>query len=184
MLILTDNRSLTQFFQAKSIPPSLWNFLDRVLCFNIVIVHIPGKANYAADFLSRMRTDPAATLSLKLTDNIPVREIQIESEAKTPDAALSSITEIETLFEIPKPDAEFLEQLKTFGLYESYQLKIQQQPPTENTITGLVQIRKKAELNAVEFPDPADNSLEVVDHQNPLDLKVGQQRDSDILRTI
>ena len=50
VLILADDRSLTYFFQSKSIPPSLWNFLDRVLAFNIAIAHIPGKANYTADF--------------------------------------------------------------------------------------------------------------------------------------
>ena len=54
LIILTDNRSLTQFFQAKTIPPSVWNFLDRVMAFNIIIAHILGKANYAADFFSRM----------------------------------------------------------------------------------------------------------------------------------
>ena len=30
VLVLTDNKSLTQFFQAKTIQPSLWNFLDRI----------------------------------------------------------------------------------------------------------------------------------------------------------
>ena len=91
VIILTDNRSLTQFFQAKTIPPSVWNFLDRVMAFNIIIAHIPGKANYAADFLSRMQTDPSASLSLKLMDKIPVREIQIDTTAKIPDASLNLI---------------------------------------------------------------------------------------------
>ena len=54
VLILTDNKSLTRFFQAKTIPPSLWNYIDRVTAFNIVVAHIPGKANAAADFLSRL----------------------------------------------------------------------------------------------------------------------------------
>ena len=91
VLVLTDNRSLTQFFQSKSIHPSLWNCLDRVLSFNILLAHIPGKANSAADFLSRMQTDPTLTLSLKLTDRIPIKEIEIETEAKSPDVALSNI---------------------------------------------------------------------------------------------
>ena len=73
VIILTDNKSLTQSFQSKAIPPSLWNCLDRILAFNIVIAHIPGRANYAADFLSRMENDKTATISLKLTDGIPVR---------------------------------------------------------------------------------------------------------------
>ena len=51
---VTENKSLTQLFQSKVIPPSLWNCLDRILAFNIVIAHIPGRANYPEDFLSRM----------------------------------------------------------------------------------------------------------------------------------
>ena len=81
VLIFTDNRSLTQFFQPKTIHPSLWNCLDRVLSFIILLAHIPGKANSAADFLSRMQTDPRLSIQIKLTDNVPIREIEIETAA-------------------------------------------------------------------------------------------------------
>ena len=94
VLVLTDNRSLTQFFQSKSIHPSLWNCLDRVLSFNILLAHIPGKANSAADFLSRMQTDPNLTLQIKLTDHVPLRDIEIETEAKAENVSLSNISEI------------------------------------------------------------------------------------------
>ena len=57
VIVLMDSRSITQFFQSKVIPPSLWNCLDRILASNIVIAHIPGKANNAADFLSRRQSD-------------------------------------------------------------------------------------------------------------------------------
>ena len=92
--VLTDNRSLTQFSQSKSIHPSLWNCLDRVLSFNILLAHIPGKAKSAADFLSRMQTDPNLTLQIKLTDHVPVREIENETKAKAPNVSLSNIDEI------------------------------------------------------------------------------------------
>ena len=94
VLVLTDNRSLTQFFQSKSIHPSLWNCLDRVLYFKILLAHIPGKATSAADFLSRMQTDPSLTLQIKLTDHVPIREIEIETEAKASNVSLSNISEI------------------------------------------------------------------------------------------
>ena len=76
VIVLTDNKSLTQFFPAQSVPPSLWNFLDRVLSYNLVIAHIPGRANYAADFLSRSQTDPSQAMKLKLTNRMPIREIE------------------------------------------------------------------------------------------------------------
>ena len=72
VLVLTDNRSLTQFFQSKRIHSSLWICLDRVLSFNILRAHIPGKANSTADFLSRMQTEPTITLSFKITDRIAI----------------------------------------------------------------------------------------------------------------
>ena len=63
------------------------------MSFNI-LAHIPGKANSAADFLSRMQTDPNLTLQIKLTDHVPLREIEIETEAKAANVSLSNISEI------------------------------------------------------------------------------------------
>ena len=97
VIILTDNKSLTQFFQSKVIQPSLWNCLDRILAFNIVIAHTPGRANYAADFLSRMENDKTATMSLKLTNRIPVKEIEIDTEAQNPDIELNVLLDTEKL---------------------------------------------------------------------------------------
>ena len=92
--------------------PSLWNFLDRVLSFNIVLAHIPGKANDAADFLSRMQTDPSLQLELKLEDAIPVKELEVKIASKTPDVSVSSLSDIletsETSIHIPHSELEFL----------------------------------------------------------------------------
>ena len=87
VIILTNNKSLTQFFQSKVIPPPLWNYLDILLGFNMVgranyASYIPGRANYAADFLSKMDNNKTATMSLKLTGRIPVREKEIDTRAK------------------------------------------------------------------------------------------------------
>ena len=73
VLILTDNKSLTRFFQVKTIPPSLWNYVDRVTALNIVLTHIPGKANAAADFICRWQSNSNETIELTLTDRIPER---------------------------------------------------------------------------------------------------------------
>ena len=58
VIIMTDSKSVTRFFQTKMIPPPLWNACDFVLQFNFTIAHIPGKTNTAADFLSRLQMDP------------------------------------------------------------------------------------------------------------------------------
>ena len=91
VIILTDNKSLTSFFQSKSLHPALWNFMDRVIAYNIVLAHIPGRANAAADFLSRMQTDPTQSLELQLHEPIPMKEIEIDMKAKTPEASIIAI---------------------------------------------------------------------------------------------
>ena len=42
----------------------------------MVVTHIPGKANAAADFLSRLRSHWNETIERKLTDRSPVRKIE------------------------------------------------------------------------------------------------------------
>ena len=41
-----------------------------------------------------MQTDPYLTLQINLTDLVPIREMEIETEAKTPNVSLSNISEI------------------------------------------------------------------------------------------
>jgi hypothetical protein len=84
VLVLTDNKSLSRFFQAKTIPAPLWNFLDRLMSFNFVLGHIPGIANAAADYLSRLQIDPSEKFRLKMKENIKLREIELDICAQTP----------------------------------------------------------------------------------------------------
>ena len=58
VVVLTDNKSVTRFFQTKIIPPALWNACNFVLQFHFTIAHVPGKMNTAADFLSLLDLHP------------------------------------------------------------------------------------------------------------------------------
>ena len=78
---LTDNKSVTRFFQTKIIPPTLWNACDYVIQFNFVIAHIPGKNNTAADYLSRMETDPKEKLVLKIREDIETKPIEVKVQS-------------------------------------------------------------------------------------------------------
>ena len=57
-LVMTENRSVTRFFQTKVIPLTLWNACGYVLQFNFHIMHVAGTQNIAADFLSRIDLNP------------------------------------------------------------------------------------------------------------------------------
>ena len=179
VIILTDNKSLTQFFQSKVIPPSLWNCSDRILAFNIVIAHIPGRANYAADFLSRMENDKSATMSLKLIDRIPVREIEIDTEAQNPDIDLNVLFDTENFSDETK--SEEVNFLKKFGYFEDYKKRQSNLPVTE--IQGLFKLKRKTEINSIEYPNPLDEFPDLTDNFISLNLADEQEKDADI-RTI
>ena len=186
VLVLTDNRSLTQFFQSKSIHPSLWNCLDRVLSFNILLAHIPGKANSAADFLSRMQTDPTLTLSLKLTDRIPIKEIEIATEAKSPDVALSNISDRAHFPESVdhQADDRLISQLKEFGLYEQFlQKTTEAQTIPSLDITGFYSFCQLNQINLVSSGEFSDILDDLPNRSEPIDLALVQNQD-EIIREV
>ena len=50
VIIMTDSKTVTRFFQTKMIPPPVWNACEFVLQFNFTIAHIPGIMNTAGFF--------------------------------------------------------------------------------------------------------------------------------------
>ena len=184
VLVLTDNRSLTQFFQSKTIHPSLWNCLDRVLSFNICLAHIPGKANSAADFLSRMQTDPSLSIWIKLTDAVPIREIEIETAAKTPDVALSNIAAVKPFpDELPALDENFINQLKVHGLFDQF---LAQQPAEDHAVTvnGFFSFTSAPQINLIESIAFEDILDDLPNRIHPLTLKEEQSKDKVIREVI
>ena len=177
--VQTDNRSLTHFFQSKTIPPTLWYFLDRVFSFNIVIALIPGKANYAADFLSRIQTDKAASLPLKITDKVPVREIYVESEAKSPDVSISNIDQLNT---VPESEMEVIifSQLQELELYDAY---VERKRENGDEISSLFKL-KRAEVNAIQYANQDDLLNDLTDREEILDLASEQTKDEEIMQAI
>ena len=81
VVILTDNKSVTRFFQTKIIPPPLWNACDFVIQFNFTIAHIPGKNIAAADYLSRMEMDPTEKLVLKIRADVETQPIEVNVQS-------------------------------------------------------------------------------------------------------
>ena len=81
VIILTDNKLSTRFFQTKIIPPPLWNACDFVIKFNFTIAHIPGKNNTAADYLSRMEMDRTGKLVLKIRADVETQPIEVNVQS-------------------------------------------------------------------------------------------------------
>ena len=102
VIILTDNKAVTRFFQTKIIPPTLWNACDYVIQFNFVIAHIPGAQNTAADYLSRLEADPKDKLVKKIREDVQTLPIEINVQS-------AGVSQEEQIF-YPNDDDETEEQ--------------------------------------------------------------------------
>ena len=80
-IVLTDNKSVTRFFQTKTIPPSLWKACDFVLQFKFKIAHIAGSINTAADFLSRLELKVTETIHLKIREDVQTTPIEMSTSS-------------------------------------------------------------------------------------------------------
>ena len=154
------------------------------MSFNILLAHIPGKANSAADFLSHMQTDPNLTLQIKLTDHVPVREIEMETETKAPDVSLSNIKEIEPFSEEIHPvvDEHLINQLKALGLYDQFLAK----QPTDDPhihLTGFYSYSSIPQVNLLEINDFEDILNDSPNRTQPPDL-VQEQQNDEVIREV
>ena len=80
-IVLTDNKSVTRFFQTKAIAPSLWNGCDYVLQFNFEIAHIAGSVNTAAEFLSRLELKVTEKIHFKIREDVQTTPIEVSTSS-------------------------------------------------------------------------------------------------------
>ena len=80
-IVLTDNKSVTRFFQTKALPPALWNACDYVLQFNFKIAHIAGSVNTAADFPSGLEAKVTEKIRLKIREDIHTTPIEVTTSS-------------------------------------------------------------------------------------------------------
>ena len=85
LIVVTDNKSVTRFFQTKAIPPPLLNACDFVLQFSFRIAHIAGSVKSAADFLSRLELKVTENIRLKNKEGIQTTHIELTT--CSPDVA-------------------------------------------------------------------------------------------------
>ena len=77
---LTD-KSVTRFFQTKTLPPALWNACDFVLQFNFIIAQMAGSVNTVAYFLSRLEFKVTEEMHLKIREDIRTTTIEVTSSS-------------------------------------------------------------------------------------------------------
>ena len=147
---------------------------------SFVFAHIPGKGNYAADFLSRLQMDKGGSLSLKSTDKVPVREIYVESEAKSPDVSISNIDQLNNVPESEMKEVIIVSQLQELGLYDAYFERKRENGVEINSLFKL----KRAEINTIQYAKHADVLNDLTDRKEILDLASEQTKDDEIMQAI
>ena len=80
-IVLTDNKSVTRFFQTKAIPPSLWNACGYVLQFSFKKADLAGSVNTAADFLSRLELKVTENIHLKIREDVQTTPIEVSTSS-------------------------------------------------------------------------------------------------------
>ena len=164
IIVFTDNRAVTRFFQAKLIPPALWNACDYVLQYNFVIAHVAGSMNTAADFLSRTEVNPVEKLEMSIRNDIQTKAIEVNIQS-------SGIVEEEQIYILP--DDEFDEN----KLWEEKQnVRDQAQTETHNgpekNVTELQQFHKPTSgLNTCSEGHFRDNARIRLEQNNDIVLR-------------
>ena len=123
-----------------------------------------------------MENDKTATMSSKLTDRIPVKEIEIDTEAQNPDIELNVLLDTENFSD--EINSDELDVLKKLGFYDEYKKRQTNFPITE--IQGLFKLKRKQEINSIEYPNPLDEFPDLTDNLISLNLAEEQQKDADI----
>ena len=80
-IVLTDNKSVTRFFQTKAVAPALRNACDYVLQYNSKIAQIAGSVNSAADFLSILELKVTEKIRLKIRGDIQTSPIEVTTSS-------------------------------------------------------------------------------------------------------
>ena len=80
-IVLKDDKSVTRFFQTKTIPPALWNACDYVLQFSFKITYIAGSVNTAADFISRLELKVTEKIRFKIREGTQTPPIEVTTSS-------------------------------------------------------------------------------------------------------
>ena len=125
-----------------------------------------------------MQTGPNLTLQIKPTDYVPILEIEMQTERKAPKVSLSNISEITLLSEDIQHvfDEQFINQLKSHGLYDRFPLK-QPSNVTDVHITVLFSLSSIPQVVLIQTNDCEDILNKLRNSTQPLHLVHEQQND-------
>ena len=177
VVVLTDNKSVTRFFQTKFIPPALWNACDFVFQFHFTIAHVPGKMNTAADFLSRLDIQPKDKVHLTIRDDIRTTPIQVNIQS-------SDVAEEEQFFFMPDDDTETEEQIweRKLRARKKFTCEVDPPPQTNEMTTETTDSDQEVTIFQTEVLVTQTTSETNSEDEGPLKTMRHQQDKHNVLR--
>ena len=137
--------------------------MDRVTAFSIVVTRIQRKVNAAADFLPRLQSKLNEKTELKLTDRIPIREIEIDVRAKLPHSTINE------LFPYISP----VDLLRVVDINTLITLK--QSGNCDQAVSQLKNLISNRELHLTKYKKKI-TEMNATQHTNPMDWNWRQQQ--------
>ena len=165
-LVLTDNCSVTKFFETKTTLPALWNACDYVLQFKFRIMHVEGSHNTAADFLSRLELTSKVKGQLKLRDDILTSPIEVNLQS-------SDVADEEQLFFLPNEEEEYEQEIFARKAQSQQRAQEEQEKDLSTKVTEVIKIplnsavdsfgaiKENARIRHEQDADPLLNALKL-----------------------
>ena len=149
------------------------------MSINLILGHIPGRANAAADYIPRMYVNPDTKFKLQLKDRLPIHDVEIEITPKQPDNTLSSIINVNSEHNEEKQCIE--EPLKP----EVFIITLAHLLTEGNILTEAIKFttKEKRTLNALYLSNPLD-SPDLWEKYPILNMQEEQRKDKDITETL
>ena len=162
--------------------------MDRVIAYNKFLAHIPGRANAAAVFISRMQTKPTQSLELQLHESIQIKEIEIDMKAKTPDASLLAIESDQPEQVKPQPHILSEDIINIINSNHALQNLIPHltdllASASKDTISECYLINRAPEINSIQQNDPLNYFETSTTNAKPLKIPEEQKKDP-VLRKV
>ena len=160
VIVFTDNRAVTRFFQTKLIPPALWNACDYVLQYNFVIAHVAAAMNTAADFLLRTEINPTEKLEMNLRSDIQTKAIVVNIQ-------YSGIAEEEQIYVHPDDEND-----KKTLWEQKNNIRNQAQTETHNELENEI-------IELQNFHEPTAGTIEYREGQFRENAKIRLEQNND-----
>ena len=164
------------------------------MAFPFIIGHIPGKANAAADFLSRMHMDPNQKIELKIKEPLPMQTIELNISAKLPPICPiqkgGRYEKGENLPDIQEEDEDSEWEFWPEDHYEGFDMKNEIDEGFEDgeeegiyTIAKFYDLSLAPEINALTEDNPLD-TFDLTDSLTQIDWVAEQAQDPTIQKVI